>query len=341
MKIIVDAMGGDFAPKEIVLGALDAARSQNVEVILVGKVDLILEVLRAQKIQNLPKGVEIANAEDVVEMHDDPTSVIKKRPDSSMVVGLKMLADGAGDAFVSAGSTGALLTAATLIVKRVKGIRRAAMGPQIPTERGNCVIIDCGANAECTSEFLLQFAYLGSIYAQQVLGIEKPRVGLLNIGTEDTKGDALRRETYALLQQSSLNFIGNVEGRDVPLGGADVVVTDGFTGNVLLKVFEGTAIYMGKLVKGVFTRSLLTKLGALLCASGLKAFKKMFDYREVGGTAFIGLRKPVIKAHGSSDRRAIECAVRQAKLTVESALCDVISEQVGKMTVAQEAANAE
>ncbi|MBQ7256016.1 MAG: phosphate acyltransferase PlsX [Oscillospiraceae bacterium] len=343
MKIIVDAMGGDLAPKEIVLGALDAVKSQNVEIVLVGKGEAILEVLSSHNIQTLPQGVEIANAEDVVDMHDDPTSVLKKRPDSSMVVGLKMLADGAGDAFVSAGSTGALLTAATLTVKRVKGIRRAAMGPTIPTEKGPCVIMDCGANAECTAEFLLQFAHMGSIYAEQVLGIENPRVALLNIGTEDTKGGALQREAYALLmnaaKEHSLNFIGNIEGRDVPLGGADVVVTDGFTGNVLLKVFEGTAIYLGKVVKGIFKKNVFTMLGALFCKSGINGFKKMMDYREVGGTPFIGLKKPVIKAHGSSDRRAIECAVRQAKATVQSGLCDVISDQIDQMHATQEAAN--
>ncbi|MBQ7566086.1 MAG: phosphate acyltransferase PlsX [Oscillospiraceae bacterium] len=345
MKIIVDAMGGDLAPKEIVLGALDAAANSGVDVILVGKGETILEVLNAHSIHTLPKGVEIANADDVVDMHDDPTTVLKKRPDSSMIVGLRMLADGAGDAFVSAGSTGALLTAATLTAKRIKGIRRAAMGPVVPTSEGKCIIMDCGANAECTSEFLLQFAYMGSFYAQQMMGVDRPRVALLNIGTEDTKGGALQKETYALLQEASksgeLNFIGNIEGRDVPLGGADVVVTDGFTGNVLLKSIEGTALFMGKLISSMFKKNALTKFCALLCAGGIRRIKKTMDYREVGGTAFIGLKKPVIKAHGSSDRRAIECAIGQAALAVEHELCGVIEDNIAKMTPTREEQHAE
>lgn len=335
MKILIDAMGGDHAPSQIVLGAIDAVKSQQVEVALVGRSQEIQSVLKENGFESLPEGVTIVNADDVVDMHDDPATVIKKRGDSSMIVGLKMLAEGEGDAFVSAGSTGALLTAATLVVKRVKGIRRAAMGPVIPTATGSCVLMDCGANAECTPEFLLQFAYMGALYAEKVLGIESPRVALLNIGTEDSKGGALQKEAYALLKAASektgLNFIGNVEGRDVPLGGADVVVCDGFSGNVLLKSIEGTAMFMAKMMKQMFKKNLMTKLAALVCKDGITAFKKKMDYREVGGTAFVGIKKPVIKAHGSSDRRAIECAVRQAAAAAKGNLADEIAALLAKL----------
>ncbi len=317
LKIILDAMGGDNAPEAPVLGAVEAAKTFDVEITLVGRGEEILEVLKKHNIDNLPEKLEIAHAEDVVDMHDDPGSVIHKRKNSSMVMGLKMLAEGQGDAFVSAGSTGALLTGATLIVKRVKGIRRAAMGPAMPNKAGGkTVIVDCGANAECTPEFLLQFGLVGAVYAKKQLGIENPRVGLLNIGTEDSKGTQLQKDAYALLKDADekglIRFVGNVEGRDVPLGAVDVVVCDGFSGNVLLKSIEGTAMFMGSLMKKMFKKNLLSKLGYLLCASGVKDLMKMLDYREIGGTPFLGIKKPVIKAHGSSDALAFRNAIRQA-----------------------------
>ena len=317
MKIILDAMGGDLAPEAPVLGAIRAAKDFGAQITLVGRGEAILEAMKKNGIDTLPQGVEIANADDVVDMHDDPATVLHKRKGSSMVVGLKMLADGQGDAFVSAGSTGALLTGATLLVKRVKGIRRAAMGPAMPNKAGGkTVILDCGANAECTPEFLLQFGIVGSLHAKKNLGIENPRVGLLNIGTEDSKGTPLQKEAYALLQDAHnkglLNFTGNVEARDVPLGAVDVVVCDGFAGNVLLKSIEGTAMFMGSLVKKMFKKSIFTKIGYLFTKSGVNDLKKMMDYREIGGTQFLGIRKPVIKAHGSSDALAFRNAVRQA-----------------------------
>ena len=323
MKIILDAMGGDLAPEAPVLGAIDAAKAYGVEIILVGRGEAILEVLKKHNIDNLPEGMEIANADDVVDMHDDPASVIHKRKNSSMIVGLKMLAEGKGDAFVSAGSTGALLTGATLLVKRVRGIRRAAMAPAMPTKTGGKVVIcDCGANAECTPEFLLQFGLVGSAYSQNVLGVQQPRVGLLNIGTEDSKGTQLQRDAYALLQnaqeQGLISFVGNVEARAVPLGEVDVVVCDGFSGNVLLKSIEGTAMFMGSLLKRTFKKNLLTKLGYLLCQGGVKNIMKMLDYREIGGTQFLGIKKPVIKAHGASDSLAFRNAVQQAVTAAQS-----------------------
>ncbi len=322
MKIILDAMGGDNAPQAPVLGAIEAVKRYNADIILVGRGQEILEVLKKNGLDTLPEGVEIAHADDVVDMHDDPASVIHKRKNSSMIIGLKMLADGKGDAFVSAGSTGALLTGATLLVKRVRGIRRAAMAPAMPTKAGTKVIIcDCGANAECTPEFLLQFGLVASAYSKFTLGVENPRVGLLNIGSEDSKGTQLQKDAYALLKDVSdrglLNFTGNVEARDVPLGAVDVVVCDGFSGNILIKSIEGTAMFMGSMLKRMFKKNLGSKLGYLLCKSGVQDMMKLLDYREIGGTQFLGIKKPVIKAHGSSDALAFRNAVKQAMTAAE------------------------
>ena len=320
MRIILDAMGGDNAPQAPVIGALQAAKDFGAQITLVGRGEEILSVLRSQGYNDLPEGMEIAHADEVVDMHDDPATVVRKRKNSSMMIGLKMLSDGLGDAFVSAGSTGALLTGATLLVKRVKGIRRAAMGPTMPNKAGGkTVILDCGANAECTPEFLLQFGLVGSIYAKKCLGVENPKIGLLNIGTEDSKGTPLQKEAYALLKEAGdkgiINFVGNTEARDVPLGAVDVVVCDGFAGNVLLKSIEGTAMFMGSLVSKMFKKNFISKISAALVMKDIKAFKKMLDYREIGGTPFLGIRKPVIKAHGSSDALAFRNAVRQAMET--------------------------
>ena len=336
MKIILDAMGGDLAPEAAVMGAFDAAKEFGAEIILVGRGEAILEVMSKHGITDLPEGIEIANADDVVDMHDDPATVIHKRKTSSMVIGLKMLADSKGDAFVSAGSTGALLTGATLLVKRVRGIRRAAMAPSMPTKTGGKVVIcDCGANAECTPEFLLQFGIVGSAYAKNVLGIETPRVGLLNIGTEDSKGTQLQKDAYALLQDAAgkgiLNFTGNVEARGVPLGEVDVVVCDGFSGNVLLKTIEGTAMFMGSLLKKVFKKNLGTKLGYLLCKGGVGDLMKMLDYREIGGTQFLGIQKPVIKAHGASDALAFRNAVRQAMTAAEGDFTEQLAKDLAAL----------
>ncbi len=323
MKIILDAMGGDHAPEAPVMGAIAAAKAYHAQITLVGRGQEILDVLKQNGIADLPEGIQISNADDVVDMHDDPAEAVRKKKNSSMMVGLRMLAEGQGDAFISAGSTGALLSGATLIVKRVKGVRRAAMGPAMPNKTGGkTIILDCGANAECTPEFLLQFGLIGSLYAKKNLGIENPRIGLLNIGTEDTKGTDLQKQAYGLLQDAGdrgvINFVGNVEARDVPLGAVDVVVCDGFAGNVLLKSIEGTAMFMGSLIKKLFYKNIFTKLAALLCKSGIDEFKKMLDYREIGGTPFLGIKKPVIKAHGSSDALAFRNAVKQAMEAAES-----------------------
>ena len=341
MKVILDAMGGDLAPEAAVLGALDANRDFGAQVTLVGKSEEILEILRKSGCNNLPEGMEIAGAEDVVDMHDDPSKVIHQRKNSSMVIGLRMLAQGQGDAFVSAGSTGALLTGATLLVKRIKGIRRASMGPSMPNKKGgSTVIVDCGANAECTPEFLLQFGLVGSAYAKKRLGVENPKVGLLNIGTEDSKGTQLQKDAYALLTEASqkglLNFVGNVEARDVPLGAVDVVVCDGFSGNVLLKSIEGTAMFVGSLMKKMFKKNALSKLGYLLCSSGVKDMMKLLDYHEIGGTQLLGIQKPVIKAHGASDRLAFRNAIRQALEAAENDITPELEEALALLAKSKE-----
>lgn len=339
MKIIIDAMGGDHAPNEIVLGALQAAKEYGIQIILVGKGEQILAGMKEKGIETLPEGVELANADDVVDMHVDPAKVVQQHKGSSMVMGLKMLAMGEGDAFISAGNTGALLTAATLVVKRIRGIRRAAFSPIIPIGSGS-VLIDAGANSECTPEFLLQFGFMGSFYAQKALNKANPRVALLNNGAEEGKGDQLHKDAYQLLKKASehgqLNFIGNIEARDVPDGVADVIVADGFSGNVLLKSIEGTALYMAGLIKGVFKRNLLSKLGYLFCKKGVADMKSKLDYKEQGGSILLGITKPVIKAHGSSDARAMKSAIRQAITAVNSGYCDDIRENIGAMVLPKE-----
>ncbi len=345
MRIILDAMGGDNAPDAVIGGALRAAKELDAELVLIGRGADILTALEKQGAATLPKGMEIANAEDVVDMHDDPAKVVRTRKDSSMVLGLRMVAEGQGDAFVSAGSTGALLSAATLVVKRIKGVRRAAFAPVLPTAAGKCVLIDSGANAECTPEFLCQFACMGSLFAKKTLGIAEPRVGLLNIGTEDSKGAALQKETYPLLREIDraglIRFDGNVEARDVPLGGADVVVADGFSGNVLLKGIEGTALFLSRQLKGIFLKNSMTKLAALACKSGVNELKDLMDYRKVGGTPLLGIQKPVIKAHGSSDELAFFHAVRQAIEAVEAGLAGPLRESLDKMSVGRERSHVE
>ena len=257
MRIIVDVMGGDNAPDAIALGAIEAAKEEKLDVVLVGRGEAILQCLKNHGIETLPAGVEIANADDVVDMHDDPAAVMKTRKNSSMLVGLQMLKDGGGDAFVSAGSTGALLTAATLIVKRIKGVRSAAMGPVLPTKTGGTVLIDCGATAECTPEFLLQFAFMGSYYAKKMLGVSNP-AWRFSTSVRRTRRERSCKRCVRAAQKAGdagyVNFIGNIEARGVPMGEADVVVSDGFSGNVLLKGIEGTALFMSGMMKDMFKK---------------------------------------------------------------------------------------
>ncbi len=340
MKIIIDAMGGDNAPAEIVKGALLAQKEFGVDVVLVGREADVSACLADEGVRLPCAGIEVRNATEVVEMEDDPATVTRRKKDSSMTVALNMLRDGEGDAVVSAGSTGALLTGATLIVKRVRGIRRAAMAPAIPNNGNGVLLMDCGANVECTPQYLLQFAYMGSFYARSIMGYEKPRVGLLNVGVEESKGGELQKQAYALLKQAGdegrIRFIGNVEARELLSGDVDVLVTDGFSGNILLKGVEGAIKFLMHSIKDIFSSSLKNKLAAAVVYGDMRELKHRMDVNEVGGTALLGISKPVIKAHGSSDARAIRSAVRQAIRFIEADVVGEITENVEYMRLKEE-----
>ncbi len=323
MRIIVDAMGGDNAPNEIVAGAVSAAARFGVEILLVGQESVI-----APLIPENTKGVSILNAEQVITMEDDPMCIMRAKKDSSMAAAFRALRDGEGDAVVSAGNSGAVLTGGTMIVKRIKGIRRAAFAPIIPTMTGETLLIDSGANSECNPEYLLQFATMGAHYIHAVRGIENPQIGLLNNGVEEHKGTPVHQEAYKLLSAAPINFVGNVEGRDVPEGKVDVVVADGFSGNVLLKTFEGVGTFFMKELKTIFGKNIFTKLATMVLMSGVKALKKKTDHNEVGGAPLLGISKPVFKAHGSAKARTIENAIGQAIAYVEQDVIAKIKESI-------------
>ena len=327
MRIIIDAMGGDLAPAAIVRGAVLGAKEFDVDITLVGREQDVLRCLRAEGIEGSTEHVTVYNAEEVIDMDDDPSTATRRKKDSSMSVALRLLSEGAGDACISAGSTGALLTGATLIVKRLHGIRRGCLAPTLPNGGRGVVLLDCGANVECTAEYLLQFAFMGSLYSEKILGVESPRVGLLNIGAEESKGGELQHVASLLLKKAGqagrLNYVGNTEARELFSGSIDVLVCDGFSGNVLLKTVEGTATYIIRLLKDAMTSSTKNKLAAMVLKKDIGKMRKMLDADEVGGTAILGISKPVFKAHGSSDARAIRSAVRQAVRFIRA---DVISE---------------
>jgi glycerol-3-phosphate acyltransferase PlsX len=331
-------MGGDNAPDEIVKGAVLAVEDYKIEIILTGRGEDILRSLEKMGRKELPKGIEIMNANEVISMDEDPVTAIREKKDSSMSVGLAMLRDGLGDAFVSAGSTGALLSGSTLLVKRIRGIRRAALAPVLPLTEKGVVLIDCGANAECTPEYLLQFAYMGTFYAERVLKIDKPRVGLLNIGTERIKGTDLQIDAYNLLEEASkdgsINFVGNVESKGVMQNMCDIVVSDGYTGNILLKSIEGTAAFVMHEVKNVFMKNAATKMAAILIKKHLMELKERMDADKIGGTALLGIAKPVVKAHGSSNASALKSAVFQAIHTVNAGIHEDIQNNIEHMKIA-------
>ncbi len=331
MKIIVDAMGGDNAPEAIVKGAVDARDKLGVDITLVGRKEDIERCLGDTD----RKGIEIVDAREVVTMDDDPSTATRRKKDSSMTVALNMVKNGNGDAVVSAGSTGALLTGATLIVKRIRGVRRAAMAPLFPSSENGFLLIDCGANTECTPEYLLQFAYMGAIYSKCIMNTEKPRVGLLNIGVEETKGGALQHGAYKLLSEASaqgrINFVGNVEANSMLFGGVDVVVSDGFSGNIALKTAEGVAKWLFTELKGVFKSSKKNMLAAAVVKKDVKSLSNRIDPNRVGGTALLGISKPVIKAHGSSNDEAFFAAIAQAKAFVEADIVGDIVKNIDYM----------
>ena len=327
MKIILDAMGGDNAPAEILKGAAAAvAQWPELSLIAVGQQQVIEKCAEENGISL--QGIEIVNASETIEMCDEPARAIRRKKDSSIVVGLNLLAEGKGDAFVSAGSTGALHVGASLIVRTVKGVKRPALATVLPGKTP-FLLLDCGANVECRPQMLEAFGVMGSVYMKQVMGLENPRVALVNNGAEETKGTPTYVEAHQLLKANQqINFVGNIEPRDIPQGGADVVVADGFTGNVVLKLTEGLAKFFGSKLKAMFKKNLGTKIGYLLVKDGVTEFKKSMDADEYGGAPFLGAAKPVIKAHGSSNARAIQNAIRQAKLCVENDLCGVMAQNL-------------
>ena len=339
MRIIIDAMSGDSAPHEIVKGALDTVGKTCDEIVLCGKTDEIMQVITRNGYRDLPAGVEIINASELIEMHDDPANAVRVKKDSSMSVALRLLSEGRGDAVVSAGNTGALLTGATLIVKRISGIRRAALAPYIPNSAGGFLLVDAGANAECTAEYLLQFAVMGSYYTRDIIGIKSPRVGLLNIGTEPGKGTTLQLETYALLEKASrddlLLFIGNVEGKEVMTGACDVLVCDGFTGNIFLKTLEGVSSFLMSEFKAMYSKNTRTKLSAALVKNDINAIKNKLNADVVGGSIMLGISKPVIKAHGSSNALAISSAIRQAVSAAEADIASRLTQWLSAVEITE------
>lgn len=326
MRILLDAFGGDNAPLEILKGAELGVRKYGVDITLVGKEAEIKRVMKENGISD--KNITIANADEVLSMETDPMTAVRSGKETSLIKGLYMLANGEGDAFVSAGSTGALMVGASLIVKRIKGIRRAALATVVPTVSGKYFLLDAGATVEVNPEILTQFGVMGSIYMEKVENCKNPRVALVNIGTEENKGTDLHRETYKAMQQAPFNFIGNVEGRDLPVGGCDVAVADGFTGNVLLKVTEGMGILTKSILKDLFTHNIFTKIGALSAKKKMNEIKSSMDYSSYGGAPLMGMRKPVIKAHGSSKANAILNAIRQAVKYVENDVVGIIEKNV-------------
>ena len=327
MRIIVDGFGGDNAPLEVLRGCADAVAAYGHDIVLAGDEQALRTLAEEQNISL--EHIEIVHTTDVIAMEDHPKSILREHKECSMAVGLRLLSEGAADAMVSAGSTGALLMGATFIVKRIKGVSRPALAPIMPSDNDPFMLIDCGANADCRPEMLVQFARMGSIYMSHMFPREGGvRVGLLNIGTEDTKGGELQLATFPLLKESGLNFIGNVEARDVPAGAADVVVADGFSGNVLLKTMEGTVDMLLKNLKGAFMSTVRNKIGAMLVMPGLRMLKKKLSTAEYGGAVLLGINKPVIKAHGNSKARGITSAIRVAAEFAASGAIDEIARSV-------------
>ena len=340
MKIIVDTMGSDNGCAELTKGVIDAVNEYGIDAVVVGDKEIVTPLVARA---GLTDRIEIVHAPIFVTMEDDHNVVIRgEKTKASMVTAMKLLADGGGDAVVTAGNTGAAITAATLYISRIRGIRRAALAPILPLGRTGVLLIDSGANIACTPEHLLQFAYMGAYYMRFVLNRgddAEPRVGLLNIGAESTKGDELHQNAYALLKNAgengTLNFVGNIEGRDIPFDVADVVVADGFSGNVCLKSVEGIGQFFGGELKKAIHSSLRTKLGALLLKSSLSSLRKTMNYKEIGGSPLIGIASPVVKSHGSADAYTMKNAIRQTKLYIEGDIIRRISENIDRMKASQ------
>jgi glycerol-3-phosphate acyltransferase PlsX len=326
MKIAVDAMGSDHYPQPDVEGAVSAAREYGVDIVLLGKKDVVDAELARHSISGLP--ISVTHASQVIEMKEHPSNAVKAKKDSSMVLGMQMLRRREVDAFVSAGNSGGMLAAALLYLGRIKGVKRPALSSVFPTRRSPCFLLDLGANTDCKPQYLLQFAIMGSLYAERVLGIANPRVAIVSNGEEEGKGSMLVQDTYPLLKDSGLNFVGNVEGKDIPAGMADVVVTDGFTGNVIVKLSEGVSGFLMDTIKEEIKKRPLAVLGAALAKSAFVEVRRRLDYREYGGGALLGVDGVVIVGHGRSDSLAIKNAVRVAKQSVERGVIDAIREGI-------------
>lgn len=326
MKIIVDGMGGDKAPGEIVKGVIDAVKEYNLNIIIAGKEDLIKKEL--EKYSYPKEKIDLLHASEVITNEDDPVMGIRRKKEASMVVGLEALAEGKADGFISAGNTGALLAGGLFIIKRIKGIKRAAITTLLPSKKGVSLLVDAGANVDSKPEYLQQFGIMGSIYMDKVMGINKPSVGLINIGAEKGKGNQLVKDTYPLLEESNINFIGNIESRYLLEGVADVMVADGFVGNVVLKLTEGVAMTLFDQIKDGLMSNIRSKLGGFLVRPSLQDIKKQLDYREYGGAPLLGTRKPVIKAHGSSDAYAIKNAIGKSIDFINQDIISIIEKNI-------------
>ena len=329
MKIIIDAMGGDHAPQVPVEASVKAVKELGVDVVLVGKEEVIKEEL--SKYEYPQSKVEIVHADEIITNYEEPAKAVRSKKNSSIVIGANLLKDDKGDAFLSMGSTGAVLSAGLLIVGRIKGVLRPAIATLLPTAKGPKMLIDAGANTNCKSENLVQFAIMGSVYMHNVLGINNPTVGLISNGEEEGKGNDLTKSTFLQLKNAPVNFIGNIEGRDVMEGNADVMTCDGFVGNVILKTVEGMGRVVGSMVKGMFKKSIFTKIGAFFVYKGINDFKKAMDYREYGGAPLLGTRKPVIKGHGSSDVKAAFNAIKQAEKFVSTKVIENIASKLTEL----------
>ena len=334
MKIILDAMGGDNAPLAVLQGAAAAVKEYGVDLILTGQEKVIREC--AEKNGVSLQGMEIVDCPEVIEMCDEPAMSIRRKKNSSLVVGLRMLKEGAGDAFVSAGSTGALHVGASLLVRTIKGVKRPALATCVPTAGKPYLLLDCGANVECRAPMLEAFGVMGSVYMNKVMGVESPAVALVNNGAEESKGTPMYQEAHQLLKKNpNIRFVGNIEPRDVPGGEVDVVVCDGFTGNVILKLTEGVAKMLLGMLKQMFLANLGGKLAYLLLKGSVADLKHQMDSEEYGGAPFLGARQPVIKAHGSSKAKGIKNAIRQAKICVENDLCGTMQSALDELAAAQ------
>lgn len=323
ITVAMDAFGGDNAPDEVIKGAEQAVKAYGVGIILCGDENKIKERMKALGISE--NNITVKNADGVIKIEDNPTDIRKSKLNSSMGTAFQLVKNGEADAFISAGSTAALVVGGTTLIGRIKGVKRPSLAPIIPSVNQSYILLDGGANVECRPEMLAQFAVMGSVYMDKIMNVQSPRVGLLNVGTEDEKGRELELEAHKLLSEGPVNFTGNIEGREAALGGCDVLVTDGFTGNIYLKTVEGMGKFMKISLKQLFFKNIGTKIGAAFTMKGIKALSAKMDYRETGGSPLLGTAKPVIKAHGSSDARAFKNAVRQAKEFIENNVIEEIT----------------